>query len=204
MVTKKAKKMTIRKSVDTLKNRVKNLNDEVIQVSDNLVDASLTAGAKWQKLMAKAMKGGVVLFGKQQELVLDALEELKGQYAYGNKRFRKLTELKQPKTQKGSKIAKKVKAEVVETSKKAPKMKKEMASSKSDIARDDLKIIDGIGPKIETLINQAGIMTFERLAATGLEDLKAILEKAGLKAHDPTTWKEQAKLAIAGKLTKQS
>ncbi len=65
---------------------------------------------------------------------------------------------------------------------------------------DDLKRIEGIGPKISSLLQEAGITTFAQLAATDVDRLKEIIAEAGLTAlADPTTWPEQARLAAAGK-----
>jgi predicted flap endonuclease-1-like 5' DNA nuclease len=65
---------------------------------------------------------------------------------------------------------------------------------------DDLKVIEGIGPKISSLLQAAGITTFAQLAATDVSRLKEIIAQAGLSAlADPTTWPEQASLAAAGK-----
>jgi predicted flap endonuclease-1-like 5' DNA nuclease len=65
---------------------------------------------------------------------------------------------------------------------------------------DDLKRIEGIGPKISSVLQAAGIMTFAQLAATDMSRLRQILTEAGLAAlADPTTWPEQANLAAAGK-----
>lgn len=66
---------------------------------------------------------------------------------------------------------------------------------------DDLKKIEGIGPKCAEHLNAAGIVSYSDLAAAKLETLKDILEKAGPRynAIDPTTWAEQATLAAAGK-----
>ena len=66
---------------------------------------------------------------------------------------------------------------------------------------DDLKKIEGVGPKCAEHLNAAGINTFDDLAAAKLEALKEILEKAGPRYNsiDPTTWAEQANLASAGK-----
>lgn len=68
------------------------------------------------------------------------------------------------------------------------------------IEPDDLKKIEGIGPKIEELLNQAGIRTFGELTETDVDQLKQILADAGAryKLADPTSWPEQAKLAAAG------
>jgi len=64
---------------------------------------------------------------------------------------------------------------------------------------DDLAIIEGIGPKIASIFQSAGISTFAQLAAQEPANLKDILEKAGLRLGDPTTWPQQAKLASEGK-----
>lgn len=67
-------------------------------------------------------------------------------------------------------------------------------------APDDLKMIEGIGPKIAGLLNEAGISTFAQLAAADVADLNALLEKASLRIANPATWPEQAALAARGDL----
>jgi large subunit ribosomal protein L17 len=66
---------------------------------------------------------------------------------------------------------------------------------------DDLKVIEGIGPKIADLLVAAGISTFAELAASTPEAIKAILEAAGpqYNIHDPQTWPAQSQLAADGK-----
>lgn len=66
---------------------------------------------------------------------------------------------------------------------------------------DDLKIVEGIGPKIEKLCNNAGIWTFAQLAATSVEALQKILDDAGsnYRIANPGTWPRQAELAAANK-----
>jgi beta-lactam-binding protein with PASTA domain/predicted flap endonuclease-1-like 5' DNA nuclease len=66
------------------------------------------------------------------------------------------------------------------------------------LQKDDLKRIEGIGPKISEVLRDAGIVTFTQLAAAGAQHLGKILEQAGLPFTDPATWPEQAKLAAAG------
>ncbi len=67
-------------------------------------------------------------------------------------------------------------------------------------AKDDLKKIEGIGPKIAEILNTAGITTFEKLAAADVVEVKAILEKAGnrYKMHNPASWGMQATIAAKG------
>ena len=66
---------------------------------------------------------------------------------------------------------------------------------------DDLKKIEGIGPKIEELFHAAGITTFAQLSETATERMEAILSEAGprFSTHNPGTWAQQAALAAAGK-----
>jgi predicted flap endonuclease-1-like 5' DNA nuclease/archaellum component FlaC len=70
------------------------------------------------------------------------------------------------------------------------------------VVPDDLKIVEGIGPKIEELFNAAGIFTWKQLYNTPIERLREILVAAGprFQVHDPATWPEQARLADEGKL----
>lgn len=62
---------------------------------------------------------------------------------------------------------------------------------------DDLKKIEGVGPKIESLLHDAGITTFEYLKNSDHKTLKALLEAAGpqYRMHNPETWPQQAKMA---------
>lgn len=63
---------------------------------------------------------------------------------------------------------------------------------------DDLTKIEGIGPKIKSVLHAAGIKTFAELAKADVAHLRQILANAGLRVNDPTTWPEQASLAAAG------
>lgn len=65
---------------------------------------------------------------------------------------------------------------------------------------DDLKIVEGIGPKIEQLLKDGGISNLETLASAKEGRLREILTDAGkrYRLHDPTTWPVQAELAAKG------
>lgn len=67
--------------------------------------------------------------------------------------------------------------------------------------QDDLKAIEGIGPKIENLLHAAGIMTWRALAETSVSRIQEILTNAGPRfaLADPGTWPEQAGMAADGK-----
>ncbi|MBT8191541.1 MAG: hypothetical protein KJO29_14010 [Bacteroidia bacterium] len=63
--------------------------------------------------------------------------------------------------------------------------------------KDDLKAIEGIGPKIEQLMHNAGITTWRQMAEASVGQLNSILEEAGKRYQlaDPSTWPQQAGLA---------
>jgi large subunit ribosomal protein L27 len=66
-------------------------------------------------------------------------------------------------------------------------------------AKDDLKIVEGVGPKIAGLLNDAGINTWEDLANAPTEKVQEVLDNAGPRynMHDPATWSKQAQMAAA-------
>lgn len=72
------------------------------------------------------------------------------------------------------------------------------------INENDLKVIEGIGPKIEELFKTSGILTWKSLSETSVDRCKEILVKAGerFQIHDPGTWPRQAKLAYENKWRK--
>ena len=86
----------------------------------------------------------------------------------------------------------------------APKAVKEETAPKK-VAKaakaDDLKLVEGIGAKIEELLHTGGIVSFNDLANAELSKIQEILDAAGPKynIHDPGTWSQQAKLAADGK-----
>ncbi|MBJ2174743.1 50S ribosomal protein L21 [Aureibaculum sp. A20] len=66
---------------------------------------------------------------------------------------------------------------------------------------DDLRKVEGIGPKIAEIFAEAGIDTFAKLAKASQKELKAILEGAGSRyaSKNPGSWPKQAKMAAEGK-----
>ncbi len=68
-------------------------------------------------------------------------------------------------------------------------------------SKDDLKMVEGVGPKIEGLLHAAGIKTWKELAETSITKIQGVLDAAGdrYKLADPSTWPKQAELADAGK-----
>ena len=74
-------------------------------------------------------------------------------------------------------------------------------TAKSSDTKDKLTKIEGIGPKVNGLLNDAGIMTFAQLAKAEYDQLKDILAAAGSRYQmmEPATWPQQAQLAADGK-----
>ncbi len=63
---------------------------------------------------------------------------------------------------------------------------------------DALNKLEGIGPKVESVLNAAGIETYAQLANADLENLREVLAAAKLQMMDPSGWIEQAELAAKG------
>ncbi len=76
---------------------------------------------------------------------------------------------------------------------KATAPKEAATESKSD----DLTKIEGMGPKAAEALQEAGITSFAKLAASKPEEIKEILDNSGghFNAMDPASWPEQAQLA---------
>lgn len=69
------------------------------------------------------------------------------------------------------------------------------------IKENDLKIVEGIGPKIEALLNNAGINSWRDLSEASTEKLQSVLDSGGenYAIHNPSTWARQALFAYQGK-----
>jgi predicted flap endonuclease-1-like 5' DNA nuclease len=74
-------------------------------------------------------------------------------------------------------------------------------AAEAPAAPDDLKRIEGIGPKLSSVLQEAGVATFAQLAEMEVGQIEQILEEADprlLRLADPSSWPEQAALAAAG------
>lgn len=69
------------------------------------------------------------------------------------------------------------------------------------IKQDDLKVVEGIGPKIEGMFKNAGIKTWKALSETSVADCQKVLDGGGTRyqVHDPASWPMQSKMAYEGK-----
>jgi predicted flap endonuclease-1-like 5' DNA nuclease len=65
---------------------------------------------------------------------------------------------------------------------------------------DDLKLVEGIGPKIADLCHDNGIHTWAALADTSVERLREVVQPLNATGvHKPDTWPRQAELLALGK-----
>lgn len=83
----------------------------------------------------------------------------------------------------------------------APDVSGAVAVLGKPIVLDDLKVIEGVGPKIEALCHGIGIRTWFDLSTTEVSLLRTMLADAGprFRTHDPGTWPQQAGLLAAGR-----
>jgi predicted flap endonuclease-1-like 5' DNA nuclease len=69
----------------------------------------------------------------------------------------------------------------------------------AEVVPDNLRRIEGIGPKMAGALNAAGITTYEQLAASDETALRAAISAAGLRfAPSLVTWARQARLLADG------
>ncbi len=69
------------------------------------------------------------------------------------------------------------------------------------IKLDDLKVIEGIGPKIEKLFHGFEIRSWEDLSKASVHKCQEVLDSGGdrYRIHNPGSWPMQAKMAHEGK-----
>ncbi len=69
------------------------------------------------------------------------------------------------------------------------------------IKQDDLKVVEGIGPKIEQLFLNNNITTWKALSEASEATCRQVLDSGGeaFKLHDPTSWPIQAKMCYEGR-----
>ncbi|WP_431124908.1 hypothetical protein [Flagellimonas flava] len=74
------------------------------------------------------------------------------------------------------------------------------AALKKRVKENDLKIVEGIGPKIEGLFHNFGIKTWKDLSEISTVKCQEVLNSGGdrYRIHDPASWPMQAKMAYKG------
>ena len=201
------KENTIVKNLESVKANARKANANAIKFVDNIVDETIANSEEWQKVFAKVLKNGNTLFAKQQDMTLDTLEALKKQYFCGNSRMRKLFGFGlSPKPETVKKAVKSTTKKVEATVAKAEKsLKSATANAKKTVtkaakaANQDLKSLNGIGPKMEKVLNTYGISSFADLAQADANALAGYLveQNARYAMYDPKEWIAAAKKQLS-------
>jgi len=80
----------VKANVTQIKTTAKQVNDFALSTADDMLDDAFDSGKKWQGVANKAVKGGLHLAERQQEIVFDTLETVKGQLLSSASRVRTL------------------------------------------------------------------------------------------------------------------
>ncbi len=75
------------------------------------------------------------------------------------------------------------------------------ASAPAALERDNLLVIEGLGPKSQEVLYAAGITTYRAIAESSPEALANLIRGAGLRLVRTETWPQQAGLLAAGDQT---
>lgn len=215
MATATKKRKTTRKV--SIKKSLVDLNSRLVNTSEEVIDGTVLTGEKYQKLFAKTVKKSEPIIEKQVDIVFDTLEELKDQYQTGAQRFRKLIGWKDIKksTKNTLKSIRKsaedrvdaiqnevqvraksvgIPTKVKSVQTKAKKVTNKVAPASKNL-QTDLKVIDGIGPKMEGILKAGGIKTVEGLAKSSVVQIEKAIAKSGstFRAVNSESWLKQAK-----------
>ncbi len=155
------------------------------------------------KLKKEATEAFVDVKGKVENIVEDAKEKFED---YTDEAKDKVEDVIEDVKEKVGKVVKKEKkvAKKVTAAKKKVVAKKNAVAKKIKVvasdAKNDLKVLRGIGPKMEEVLNEGGITSFEQLAKMTLKDVNGVLASAGIntKVYNASDWKAQAKIAVKG------
>ncbi len=97
------------------------------------------------------------------------------------------------------KAAPKAEAKAAAPKADAPKAVKEKAATSKAAGADDLKKLSGVGPVLETKLNEAGVTSFAQIAAWGPAEIEEFDEKLSFKGRiEREGWVEQAKKLANG------
>ena len=95
MATKAAAKKTktvfnFDKGVKVIKDTASNVNEFALETTSEVIDATINTAGDWQGVAEKAIKGGLKLTHRQQDIIFDTLEALKDQMVDTRKKVKHL------------------------------------------------------------------------------------------------------------------
>lgn len=163
---------------ETLKEKV--AENPMVKKAEKTADGLKAKGtAKLNDLRGDVLEQAEKILNKGEELVEEAMEPKKAA-----KKVKKNVTKAKTKVQETAKVA----------TKKATATAGKVVATATAVVKDDLKLINGIGPKLEKMFNEGGIQTFAQLAKASEAKIKGILEKAGpiFKNANFSEWVKQA------------
>ena len=83
-------KIDVKEGFNQMKTTAKNFNTNALEVAEGVVETTLVNSKEWQGVAEKAIKGSLTLADKQQDIMFDTLESVKGQMVKSANRFRGL------------------------------------------------------------------------------------------------------------------
>lgn len=208
---------------DFLRGFFGNMNDtRQIKLHGNIVDGEITHSSftfeftnqqgehlVWNEVIQRRWKDNLVIeeyytqdnFEEIQQLVAEKAKAEKESLAK-TKAAKKVKTLSKIKEIPNPDINKNIRNEVEKPIKSTPEKPKSEKASKTIAKPDNLKRVEGIGPKIEQLLKAENIASFKDLSKAKIKVLEKVLEKAGSRynMHSPETWPQQAKLLADGKM----
>ncbi|MEM8508150.1 MAG: hypothetical protein AAF717_09990 [Bacteroidota bacterium] len=166
-------------------------NPMVKKVEKTTEDLKSKGTAKLNDLREDVLEQAKKILNKGEEMVEEALD---------TKKTTKKVKKNVAKTQKA------VTSTAKAVTKKATTQVEKVAATASALVKDDLKLIKGIGPKLEKIFNENGIETFAQLAKTSEAKMRAMLEKAGpvFKNANFSEWVKQAEDMAKGMVSSKN
>jgi dGTP triphosphohydrolase len=82
--------VNVTERVATLKKTAKNANEFALETAEELVEGFAVNGEKWQGIANKAVKNGLKLAVRQQDIMFSTLETVKGQLMNSANRFKNI------------------------------------------------------------------------------------------------------------------
>lgn len=185
----------------------------MVQKAEKTAEDIKTKGlSKFNELKGDVLKQALKIVDKAENKLEDARKDLKKEAEKATKKAGKTKPKKKTAAikAKGTAKVKAVKATVTAKKKvvkakvgskataKVKEVKAEVKETIKTTAKDDLKLIYGIGPKTEITFNNGGIKTYADLAKLDVSEIETILEKSGtvFVAADAKDWKKQAEVAL--------
>ena len=200
-VVEKAKDMATnnpvsKKVIDIVEDITEKVSENpMVQKAEKATEELKNMGiAKYKELKEDVLEQASKIVDIAEDKIEDAKAELKKEV----KKATKKTTAKKTKAAPKKKVAKKTIAPKAKATVKRKVATKKVTKTAKTAVVDDLKLIDGIGPKTETVFNKNGIKTFATLAKFEQSAITEVLEKEGVRfaAIQVEVWQKQAEVAV--------